>query len=261
MSRCRARLSDSMFFGKWICCMVCVRFINPKRCSSEAGKVSRHQTVHDFPECLGIEKRSFHFLGRVVVGLQTECLPFGVLGERFQFRMDKIIFVVENARLAEQNVCNTCFEFILNEFRTFEPDKFNGLLAIAENGRQPCVAPLALFAETRNLPFDLDVSLVIAYFADTVKARAVNVFVRVEMQQIFRGIDFHFRLQQFGALRPDPRQILDVLIGKFHVSFSLFASAQVIKKTAEPQHRNKSRSNKTKLPDKRHFSFLIGQFR
>ena len=115
--------------------------------------------------------------------------------------MNEVIEVVEAAGFAEEQVLDALGEFDI--LRALEPYQL-ALVGTIEEGRREALR----LTDTDRMPFghftdNLDVSVLVVEFCDTVELTAVDIFVGVRPQQIHRGLHPEFFTKNVGTFGTD----------------------------------------------------------
>ena len=126
--------------------------------------------------------------------------------------MGHVDAVVEDGRLAENDVVDTNLIGLFGIFPTLEPHKVHDAGAVAEMGYHTFFAWSHLESlETEDLAHDLYEGHVARQLVDGIDFGTVDIFIGVSVDQVTIGMDTKFFAQYLFPVRSHPWQILYVL--------------------------------------------------
>ena len=161
----------------------------------------------------GVEPHFLHLLRRVVIGLHAH-------GRQFQLvcgidvRVGYIDASVVDVGTSEDDIFFADGVVLLGVFSSVEPRQVHHLACAIGKVRHD-----AFFAgthleglETQDMAFHLYEGHVAIQFAYAVEPAAVDVFVRIILQQVAKGMDVQLFAEHLPPVGTNPRQVLYVLL-------------------------------------------------
>ena len=124
---------------------------------------------------------------------------------------------VENARLAENDVFHALLVLLIDVFRAIEPHQIHYAATVGKM-RHDALFPCAhrKLLERQDFSLQLHKRHIGLQFVDAVNAAAIDIFIRIMLQQFTPRRNAEFLVQKFGAPWSHTRQIFDILVEKVH---------------------------------------------
>ena len=110
--------------------------------------------------------------------------------------MDKAQSAIKKVRASENDIFASHFEPLLNPVDSFKPDQFSHSCPITNKGDKPFFASSTDMLESGNTSTELNISLrIVPYLTNPKNSTAVQLTVRIVVQQIPNGLNAEFRTQ------------------------------------------------------------------
>ena len=161
----------------------------------------------------GVESHLLHLLRRVVIGLHAHSRQFQLVCS-VDVRMGYIDASVVDVGTSEDDIFFADGVALLGIFPSVEPRQVHHLSGTIGKVRHDAfLAGTHLEGlETQDVALHLYEGHVAIEFADAVQPAAVDVFVRIILQQVAKGVDVQFFAEHLPPVRTNPRQVLYVLL-------------------------------------------------
>ena len=162
---------------------------------------------------LGVEKGVLHFLGRVVVALQTGGVVDAVV-DGVELGVGNVEFPVEKGRPSEQGILRARLVSLGDVADALEPYQLDYPCAIGKQGGETSTGTLAVGIVRDDASPQLDVGHGAVDLAYLVGLAAVDVFVGVVVEQIEIGMYLQLLVEEVGPFGPDSGQVFYIEFGE-----------------------------------------------
>ena len=187
------------------------------------------QRLDDLLHTSTLQPAALHLLGSHVVGLHTHLRQHELIG-RVDVGMRELESPVIDARLAEHHILYTHLVLLVDILRAVEPHEVDDAETIGEVCYDALLArSLTELLERQYLAFQLHKRHIGLQLITSIDAAAVDIFVRIVLQQLAPRINAELLLQNLGAPRTHTGQVLDVLVEDVHsIASATFKSKGVV---------------------------------
>lgn len=125
-----------------------------------------------------------------------------------------IELVIEHRRFAEEQILHILLQSQVLD--TAEPNKFDGILSIGENGNQALVFTLSNGTPIGDRAYDLHIGVVVFYLANFPEPAPVDIFIGKDIEEVEGSLHLECLLKHRSTLKPYTLKISNILMCKFH---------------------------------------------
>ena len=165
------------------------RFVDPRKHFREQGGLQ-------FGDDLVAQPAAAEFLGAVVDAQEmARVLLEFLLGGQVHLGMDQIVFVVEDARLSENDILAAHFQLVLHPLDPRKKDEVDGAGPVGEGGHQPLAFLGAYHLDRRNMPAQLDIGVGGVDFTYRIELGSIDIAERKRVEHVAESVDAQLFLQ------------------------------------------------------------------